>query len=142
MSFFFSPVSRMTTNRFAAQGLLFRGLGTRVLANGLQSVIFTVLWRAIDETFEARQAARRAEEEAKAAQPGAHGKHERRERRKRRDAPGVGRDLPDVDGQVPATSGRVPGFVSETSEDVGVETEERAGGPQRYVEEAVEVGVP
>lgn len=32
-----------------AQGLLFRGLSTRILANGLQSMVFTVFWRLLAE---------------------------------------------------------------------------------------------
>jgi len=44
--------------------LAFRGLGTRVIANGLQSMIFTVCWRY----FRDREATRRAALEADAAQ--------------------------------------------------------------------------
>lgn len=32
-------------------GLLFRGLKTKLLANGLQGLIFTVCWKSIEETF-------------------------------------------------------------------------------------------
>ncbi len=35
-------------------GLLGRGLGTRVLANGLQSVVFTVAWKSIKKWLEER----------------------------------------------------------------------------------------
>ena len=32
-------------------GLLFRGLSTRILANGMQGMMFSVAWRAIDDKF-------------------------------------------------------------------------------------------
>lgn len=32
-------------------GLFGRGLKTRILANGLQGLMFSVLWRLIDDTF-------------------------------------------------------------------------------------------
>merc|ERR1712146_650672 len=32
-------------------GLMFRGLQTRILANGLQGMVFSVAWKAIDEKF-------------------------------------------------------------------------------------------
>lgn len=32
-------------------GLLFRGLKTKLLANGLQGLIFTICWKSIEETF-------------------------------------------------------------------------------------------
>jgi len=31
------------------KGLLTRGLKTRIFANGLQSVVFTILWKSIEE---------------------------------------------------------------------------------------------
>ena len=31
------------------KGLLTRGLKTRIFANGLQSVVFTILWKTIEE---------------------------------------------------------------------------------------------
>jgi hypothetical protein len=33
------------------KGLFGRGLRTRIFANALQSVVFTVLWRALTERF-------------------------------------------------------------------------------------------
>eukprot|EP00049_Salpingoeca_infusionum_P018358 m.356899 g.356899 ORF g.356899 m.356899 type:complete len:297 (-) comp17656_c0_seq1:362-1252(-) len=32
-------------------GLLFRGLGTRLLANGLQGMMFTVVWKSLEDVF-------------------------------------------------------------------------------------------
>ena len=32
-------------------GLLFRGLSTRILANGMQGMMVSVAWRAIDDKF-------------------------------------------------------------------------------------------
>ena len=37
----------MVVGASGVQGLLFRGLSTRILVNGLQSMLFTVVWRYI-----------------------------------------------------------------------------------------------
>ena len=37
----------MVIGASGVQGLLFRGLSTRILVNGLQSMLFTVVWRYI-----------------------------------------------------------------------------------------------
>eukprot|EP00042_Codosiga_hollandica_P056791 m.826905 g.826905 ORF g.826905 m.826905 type:complete len:148 (-) comp59424_c0_seq2:61-504(-) len=42
------------------KGLLFRGLGTRLLTNGLQGMMFTVIWRALSDEWAKRQAANTA----------------------------------------------------------------------------------
>ena len=45
-------------------GLLFRGLGTKLLSNGLQAMLFTVCWRYLEEKLNER--AKRKLEEKKA----------------------------------------------------------------------------
>lgn len=54
-----TPVSYLTTVRTivasdGVTGLLFRGLRTRILANGLQGVMFSVLWKLFEEQWTAR----------------------------------------------------------------------------------------
>jgi Mitochondrial carrier protein len=46
-------------------GLMFRGLKTRILANGLQGIIFSVAWKLFEEQFNKRADAKRAEAAAK-----------------------------------------------------------------------------
>ena len=43
-------------------GLFGRGLQTRILANGLQGLLFSVLWKAFEDAWKARE----AREEARA----------------------------------------------------------------------------
>ncbi len=38
-------------------GLLIRGLGTKILANGLQGMMFTVLWRLGQDWWAKKEAA-------------------------------------------------------------------------------------
>jgi len=38
------------------QGLFLRGLGTKVISNGLQAMLFTIVWRYLQELIEKRQA--------------------------------------------------------------------------------------
>ena len=47
-------------------GLFLRGLGTKILSNGVQAMLFTVMWRYIQELLEKRAEAKRkaAEKEA------------------------------------------------------------------------------
>jgi len=45
-------------------GLFLRGLGTKILSNGVQAMLFTVVWRYIQEVLERRAAAKRAAEKA------------------------------------------------------------------------------
>lgn len=40
-----------TLRRYAPQGLFGRGLSTRILANGLQSMLFTVVWRYLHDKY-------------------------------------------------------------------------------------------
>jgi hypothetical protein len=42
---------RMIIEKDGVQGLFFRGLGTRLLANGFQAALFTVLWKGFEERF-------------------------------------------------------------------------------------------
>jgi hypothetical protein len=53
--FFFAPPRPTRHCRIVAQdgltGLMFRGLQTRILANGLQGLLFSVLWRAFDDAL-------------------------------------------------------------------------------------------
>jgi hypothetical protein len=44
----YAGVVRMVLAHDGWRGLLFRGLGTRLLANALQSALFTVVWKAIE----------------------------------------------------------------------------------------------
>ena len=46
-------------------GLLFRGLSTKLLSNGLQAMLFTICWRFFEEKINAMVARRRALEDAK-----------------------------------------------------------------------------
>ncbi|CEO95248.1 hypothetical protein PBRA_004014 [Plasmodiophora brassicae] len=53
---FETPISyydaaRVVVDKDGLQGLFGRGLKTRILANGLQGLMFSVLWRLIDDTF-------------------------------------------------------------------------------------------
>merc|ERR1712196_269929 len=43
-------------------GLLFRGLGTKILSNGVQAMLFTICWRYFEEKLNAR--AKKAEKAA------------------------------------------------------------------------------
>ena len=47
-------------------GLLGRGLQTKILANGLQGIMFTVLWKLIDEHFFAPAASSKADKTTEA----------------------------------------------------------------------------
>jgi len=33
------------------QGIFFRGLGTKIFSNGMQGVLFSILWKTIDDKF-------------------------------------------------------------------------------------------
>lgn len=44
-------------------GLMFRGLKTRIVANGLQGIIFSVAWKVFEEQFNKRADAKQAEAE-------------------------------------------------------------------------------
>jgi hypothetical protein len=46
-------------------GLMFRGLKTRILANGLQGIIFSVAWKLFEEQWNARSDAAAAAAAAK-----------------------------------------------------------------------------
>jgi len=46
-------------------GLFLRGLGTKILSNGVQAMLFTIVWRYLQEIIERRQAAK---DKAKTAQ--------------------------------------------------------------------------
>ena len=52
------------TNIVAADGLsglFFRGLGTKLISNGVQAMLFTIVWRYVQELIEKRQKAKEAE---------------------------------------------------------------------------------
>ena len=40
-------------------GLMFRGLTTKVISNGLQAMLFTVIWRYLQDVIERRQQAKK-----------------------------------------------------------------------------------
>ena len=42
---------KMILDKDGMQGLFLRGLGTRLLANGFQAALFTVLWKGFEERF-------------------------------------------------------------------------------------------
>ena len=44
-------------------GLFFRGLGTKIISNGLQAMLFTIVWRYVQEMLEKRAEARRKQME-------------------------------------------------------------------------------
>ena len=44
------------------RGLFLRGLGTKIISNGVQAMLFTVVWRYLQEVIERRQAERRKKE--------------------------------------------------------------------------------
>ena len=43
-------------------GLFFRGLGTKIISNGVQAMLFTIVWRYLQDLLECRQAARKKAE--------------------------------------------------------------------------------
>lgn len=45
------------------RGLFLRGLGTKILSNGMQGMLFTVLWRWGSDYLESRDKQRKEEEE-------------------------------------------------------------------------------
>lgn len=40
-----SPAVQMVLAKDGVSGLMFRGLGTKILSNGMQGLLFNVLWR-------------------------------------------------------------------------------------------------
>lgn len=40
------------------QGLLLRGLGTKVLTNGISAMLFTIVWKEVDKALTKRREAR------------------------------------------------------------------------------------
>jgi hypothetical protein len=47
----YTAAVRLVLREDGLRGLLLRGLGTRLLANSLQGVLFTVLWRALEDRW-------------------------------------------------------------------------------------------
>jgi hypothetical protein len=47
----YSQATKMIIDADGVSGLFFRGLGTRLLANGFQAALFTVLWKGFEERF-------------------------------------------------------------------------------------------
>jgi hypothetical protein len=47
--------ARMVIAKDGVHGLFFRGLQTKILANGCQGMMFTVLWRLGQDALAARQ---------------------------------------------------------------------------------------
>jgi hypothetical protein len=41
----YPQVVRMVVEKEGVMGLMVRGLGTKILANGMQGIMFSVLWR-------------------------------------------------------------------------------------------------
>ena len=46
-------------------GLFFRGLGTKLISNGVQAMLFTIVWRYVQEVLERRAKAKEEEEKKK-----------------------------------------------------------------------------
>ena len=40
------------------QGLFLRGLGTKILSNGVQAMLFTIMWRYLQDLLERRRKAK------------------------------------------------------------------------------------
>jgi len=54
----YSDVIREIIAKDGLQGLFFRGLSTKIISNGVQAMLFTVVWRYLAEIIERRQTAR------------------------------------------------------------------------------------
>jgi hypothetical protein len=61
----YTEAARQILEKDGLAGLLFRGLGTKILSNGLQAMLFTVCWRFFEERINAAVARRRALQESK-----------------------------------------------------------------------------
>jgi hypothetical protein len=42
---------KIVVEKDGVQGLFLRGLGTRIIANGMQGMMFSVLWKYLEETL-------------------------------------------------------------------------------------------
>jgi len=54
----YGDVVREIIAKDGVRGLFFRGLSTKIISNGVQAMLFTVVWRYLAELIERRQAAR------------------------------------------------------------------------------------
>ena len=52
----YTQAARMVVHADGVQGLFFRGLRTKILANGAQGCLFSVLWRLGQDALDARKA--------------------------------------------------------------------------------------
>ena len=48
-------VTRKIVEKDGLRGLFLRGLGTKIISNGVQAMLFTIVWRRIAEIIDARQ---------------------------------------------------------------------------------------
>jgi Mitochondrial carrier protein len=55
----YPQVVRNVIKEDGIRGLLFRGLETKILANGLQGILFSILWKQFEEAFFGKQGSRR-----------------------------------------------------------------------------------
>ncbi|KXZ41947.1 hypothetical protein GPECTOR_237g559 [Gonium pectorale] len=62
----YTEVVKEIIKKDGVSGLFFRGLGTKIISNGVQGIMFSVLWR-LGQDYYNKQAADKAAEEAKAA---------------------------------------------------------------------------
>ena len=60
----YTEAARQILEKDGLAGLLFRGLGTKILSNGLQAMLFTVCWRFFEERINAAVARRKALQES------------------------------------------------------------------------------
>jgi hypothetical protein len=51
LSFKYSPISDLLSKESGVSGLLFRGLETKILANGMQGILFSILWKHFEEVL-------------------------------------------------------------------------------------------
>jgi hypothetical protein len=47
----YGQVVRNVIAESGVQGLMFRGLETKILANGLQGILFSILWKQFEEVL-------------------------------------------------------------------------------------------
>ncbi|GIL82398.1 hypothetical protein Vretifemale_11394 [Volvox reticuliferus] len=63
----YSEVVQEIIKKDGVHGLFFRGLGTKIITNGIQGIMFTVMWRLGQDYWNKRAAEKAAEEKAAAA---------------------------------------------------------------------------
>ena len=60
------PCPQTIVEKEGLQGLFFRGLGTKLITNGIQGIMFSVLWRLGQDYMAKQEKDKQAAEDAKA----------------------------------------------------------------------------